>query len=219
MKLKDESGFTLIELIVVMLVMSILSLALSAFISSLLVASGQANANAVLQTTAETALDQVNTDIMLSGRVDQTNRWPDPNGPGGTYGWQSSSQTLILAHIATDSSGNAIFVDSSDYITQKDDYIYYLSGNTLYRRILASGANGDTATTTCPPALATSSCPADTTIATGVTNWLVTYYNASNNVVSPSNARSVQLSITLSTTYAGHTVNASYVTRMVFRNA
>lgn len=219
MKIKNQSGFTLIELIIVMLVMSILSLSLAAFITDWLVVSGQENANSALQSTAESALDQVTTDIELSGSVDQTNRWPDPNGPGGIYGWQSGSQTMILAHIATNSSGNVIFIDSSDYITQKDDYIYFLSGSTLYRRILSSGTSGDTAVTTCPPAIATSSCPPDTTIATGVTSWSVSYFDASNNSVTPSDARSVQLSITISTTYAGHTVKASYTTRMVFRNA
>lgn len=219
MKLKNASGFTLIELLIVMLVTSILSLSLADFISNWLVAAGQDNANVVLQTNAESALDLVNTDIMLSGSVDQTNRWPDPNSPNGLYGWQSGSQTIILAHIATDSSGNVIFVDSSKYITLKDNYIYYLSGTTLYRRILASGIAGDTAVTTCPPASATLSCPADKTIATGVTSWSVSYYDASNNTVTPANARSVQLAITLATTYAGHTVNASYLTRMVFRNA
>ncbi len=216
---RNNRGFTLIELLVVMIVMSILSLSLSAFITNWLVAAGQANADSGLMTDAETALDQATTDIALSGGVDQTNRWPDPNGPGGQYGWQSGSQTLILAHIATNSSGNAIYIDSSDYITLKDDYIYYLSGTTLYRRILASGIDGDTAVTTCPPSLATSTCPADMVVATGVTSWNVSYYDANNTIVAPSSARSVQLSITLSTTYDGHTVNATYTTRMVFRNA
>lgn len=215
----QDKGFTIIELLLVMIIMGILSLAMASFITSWLQTSSIAQARANLLNTAQIALDDANNDIMLSGGVDQTNRWPDPNGPGGNqYGWQSNSQTLILAKVATDSSGNAIFLDSSDYITQKDDVIYFLSGTTLYRRTLASDSTNDAAVTTCPASDATSSCPPDLTIVTGVTNWSVTYYDANNQVVTPDNARSIQLSITLTAPYGNQTINTSYSTRMVFRN-
>ncbi len=219
LKKNDEKGFTLVELLVVMIVMGILSFALVNFISTWMQSSSIALARASLLNEAQTALSIINNDTVLSGGVDQTNRWPDPNGPGGNqFGWSSNSQTLILAKVATDSSGNAIFLDSSNYITQKDDEIYYLSGTTLYRRTLASNSTNDAAVTTCPPSLATSSCPPDTTIAKGVTSWLVTYYGANNTIVSPSNARSIQLSITLTAPYGNANISTSYTTRMVFRN-
>ena len=217
---QNQSGFTLVELMLVMIIMGIMSLTLSTFISTWLQTSGLAETRAKLLSNAETALDTASNDIMLSGNVDQTNRWPDPNGPGGsTYGWQSGSQTLILAKVATDSSGNPIFLDSTDYITQKDDVIYFLSGTTLYRRILASNSSNDSAVTTCPASDAASSCPPDTVIATGVTNWLVTYYGNNGAVVSPDNARAIQLSITITAPFENQTISASYTTRMVFRNA
>ncbi len=216
-KLKQrQSGFTLLELLIVMLVMGILSLALANFIASWLQEQGLQQARANLLSSAESALDTTTTDIMLSGSVDSTNRWPDANAPAG--GWQSNSTTLILAKVATDSSGNPIFLDTSDYITQKDDEIYFLSGSTLYRRTLRSDSTNDAAVTTCPASDATASCPPDTVIATGVTNWAVTYFDANNQSVAPSNARSVQISITLTEPYGSQTVSASYTTRMVFRN-
>jgi prepilin-type N-terminal cleavage/methylation domain-containing protein len=214
-----QDGFTLVELLLVMIIMGIVGLALTNFISTWLQTAGISQARANLLNSAEIALDDANNDIMLSGNVDQTNRWPDPNGPGGSpYGWQSNSQTLILAKVATDSSGNPIFLDSSDYITQKDDVIYFLNGTNLYRRVLASNSTNDSAVTTCPASDATSTCPPDTLIASGVTNWLVSYYNAQNQVVTPSSARSIQLSITLSEPYGSQIISASYTTRMVFRN-
>ncbi len=215
-----EAGFTLIELLVTMLVMAIMFVAMANFITDWMQTSGIAQAKATLISDAEYALDEANNDILLSGSVDSPNRWPDPNGPGGNqYGWISNSTTLVLARVAVDSSGNAIYTDSNDYITQKDDVIYYLSGTTLYRRILASDSTNDIAVTTCPPSLATSTCPADNVVATNVTAWSITYYDANNQVVSPTNARSIQLSITISTTYNGQPISASYTTRMVFRNA
>ncbi len=214
-----QDGFTLLELLVVMLVVGILSLTLANFIFDWMNSAGLDQTKANLQYSAESALDTINNDIMLSGDSDSTNRWPDPNGPNGNqFGWTSGQQVLILAKVATDSSGNVIYQDSSNYITLKDNEIYFLSGTTLYRRTLSSGIDGDAAVTTCPASDATSSCPPDKVIATGVTYWNVTYYNANNQVSSPGQARAIQLSITISTPYGTEPVSASYTTRMVFRN-
>jgi prepilin-type N-terminal cleavage/methylation domain-containing protein len=214
-----SAGFTLIELLVVMLVMAILSLTIANFITSWLQSSSENQAKANLLSTAESALTKVANDIMLSGSVDTTNRWPDPNGPNGNpYGWTSGSSTMILAKVAVNSSGNAIFTDSSDYVTLKDDEVYFMSGTTLYRRTLASGELGDSAVTTCPASDATAQCPPDNVVATGVTNWAVSYYDINGNLVSPANARSVQISITLSSMYGSTPISSSYTTRMVFRN-
>lgn len=215
----NQAGFTLPELIVTMTLMTILSLMLANFVITWLAASTLAQARTELLTNAENALDAITEDIRLSGSADQVNRWPDSNGPGGNqFGWQSSGSTLVLAKAATDSSNTIIFSDPAKYITQKDNEIYYLSNGTLYRRTIASTDTNDAATTTCPPANATSSCPADKTIATNVTNFGVAYYDADLNTVTPDNARAIQLSITMSKKVNGKPVSASYNTRMVFRN-
>lgn len=214
-----QAGFTLVELLVVMIVSSILSLTMANFIETWLQQESLSSARTNLLTNAETALDKINNDIELSGSVDADNRWPDANGPSGNqYGWSSGSQVLVLAKAAVDSSNNIIFSDPSKYITQKDNEIYYLSGTTLYRRTLASTSSGDAAVTTCPSADASSSCPADSIVATGVSSLTFTYYDASENVVTPANARSVQTTITLSALVGGQTATATYTTRMVFRN-
>lgn len=221
MRQRKEAGFTLIELLVTLLIISILSLSLANFIATWLQASSLAQARASLLSNAEGALDTINTDIQLSGDADQNNRWPDanaPNAPTDPLSWQSGSQTLVLAKVALDKTQNVIFSDPAKYITQKDNVIYYLSGSTLYRRILVSPGPNDAAVTTCPAANATASCPADKVIATGVSSFAVGYYDANENIVTPANARSIQLSITMSSVQNGHTIGASYNTRMVFRN-
>lgn len=215
------AGFTLIELIITMVLIGIISLTLPNFIATWLQASTLAQARSDLLTNAETALDTIGQDIRLSGAADQNNRWADPNAPGAPgdqYSWQSTSTTLVLATAAEDSAGNIIFSDPSKYISQKDNEIYYLSGTTLYRRTLASGDANDAAKTTCPPSIATSTCPADKTIATSVTSFSVQYFDANEQQVTPPNARSINLSITMQTTQNGHPISASYNTRMVFRN-
>lgn len=216
---RSEHGFTLIEMLVTTVIISILSLTLANFITTWLQESSIANARVSLLSNAEYALDTVTSDIRLSGSVDENNRWPDANGPGGQqYGWASGSQTLILAKIATTKSNSVIYSDQAEYITQKDDEVYFLSGTTLYRRTLASGVSGDAAVTTCPASDATSSCPVDKTVATGVKSWTVSYYDQNGSVTTVANARSVQLAITLSQSVDSQNITASYTTRMVFRN-
>lgn len=217
----NQAGFTLLELLVSLVIMTILSLTLASFIATWLEASTMAQARSNLLTNAETALDTITTDIRLSGDADLNNRWPDPNAPGAPsnqLSWQSTGTTLVLAKAAVDANNNIIFSDQDEYISQKDNEVYYLSGSTLYRRTIASPDANDAAKTTCPPASASSSCPADKTVATGVTNFSVQYYDANDALVAPDSARSIQLAITMSSVQNGETINASYATRMVFRN-
>lgn len=219
-KLRDsQAGFTLVEMTIVVIVTSILALTMANFIETWLQQQSLSQSRTSLLSNAESALDNVNNDIKLSGSVDATNRWPDANGPGGNqYGWTSGSQVLVLAKSAVDSSNNIIFSDPQDYVTQKDNMIYYLSGTTLYRRTLDSTSSNDAAVTTCPPASATKTCPADLKIATGVKSLTFSYYDQNGDTVTPEDARSVEVSITLSSLIGGQTVTASYNSRMVFRN-
>lgn len=215
----NQKGFTLPELIVTMTLMMILSLTLANFVVNWFGTASLAQARADLLTNAENALDTITNDIRLSGSADDTNRWPDANGPGGQqFGWHSGTQVLVLAKAATDTSNNIIFSDPAQYITQKDNVVYYLSNGTLYKRTIAADDPNSAAVTTCPPASATQSCPADKTIATGVKGFTITYYDENLQSVTPDNARAVQLAITLSATKGGRTVDANYNTRMVFRN-
>ena len=192
---------------------------MAAFVETWLQQESLSTARTNLLANAETSLDMINNDIKLSGSVDDTNRWDDANGPGGNpTGWTSGSQTLVLAKAAVDSSNNILYSDPSSYITQKDNEVYYLSGTTLYRRTIRSSSSTDAAVTTCPAALATSGCPADEVVATGVSSLNFSYYDASENIVTPTNARSIQTTITLSSLVGGQTAKATYATRMVFRN-
>lgn len=215
---RKQGGYTLVELLVVMILIGILSIGIVAFFTSWAQIESLAQSRSDLLTNAENALDTITNDIKLSGSVDDNNRWADTYAPSGQYGWTSGSQVLVLAKIATDSSNTVIYSDPSKYITQKDNEVYFLSGTTLYRRTLKSSSANDAAVTTCPAADASASCPADTVVATGVSNFTVTYYDASENIVVPSSARSVQLSITISSSTGGKPASATYSTRMVFRN-
>lgn len=214
----NQRGFTLLELLVIIMIVGILSLTVANFIIGWLQTSSLAQARASLLTNAQAALDNVSDDIRLSGGADGNNRWPDTYAPGNEYGWQSNGSTLVLARVATSSTKDVIYSDPVQYVTEKDNVVYYVSGKKLYQRIIAAGNPSTAAITSCPPVSATPSCPADKKIAEDVTAFSITYYNADDQVVPADEARAVQLGITISQQKGGEQVEATYTTRMVFRN-
>lgn len=217
----DQSGFTLVELITSITLIGILTAMVVAF-----GVNGLANYNytynrSVLLDQAHLGLRNINEAILQAASADNHNRIEDYNGPGAPgnlFGWQSDGDTLILATAAEDNDGNILFQDESQYISYKNNVIYYLDGGDLKRRVLAADVPDNKAVTTCPAAAASSSCPEDTTIAEDVDNFEISYFNSQNQEVSPENSRSIGLDITLSKEVQNRNISADYATRTVFRN-
>lgn len=217
----NQAGFTLVELITSITLIGILTTMVVAF-----GVSGLANYNysynrSVLLDQAHLGLRSVSETILQSASADNNNRIEDSNGPGAPgnlFGWQSDADTLILATAAEDNSGNIIFQDESQYISYKNNIIYFLENGDLKRRVLAAEIPDNKAVTTCPEAAATSSCPEDTTILENVDSFEVKYYDSQNQEVTPNNARSIGLEISLSKEVQNRTISADYETRTVFRN-
>jgi prepilin-type N-terminal cleavage/methylation domain-containing protein len=218
---RQQAGFTLVELIVAMLMTGILTLVVMNFMAHSLVQSTIESARAELLGEAQLTLDSANDDIRLSAAADDANRWPDahaPNAPSDPYSWDSTASTVILATAAEDSQHNILFEDASKYITYKDNLIYFVSGGILYKRTLASPEANNSAKTSCPQALASASCPADKVLLHNVTSFTVRYLNGLDQTVTPSDARSIEMSVQLQVIKYRHPITASYTTRTVFRN-
>lgn len=213
-------GYTLVELLTVIIIAVLLSAVIMGFVADQLRSSTIETARQQLLSDAELGLDYAAKDIRLSANADANNRWPDTYAPDSSdqYSWSSDASTLILATAAQDASGNIIFTDPSKYITAKDNHIYFVQNGTLYRRILASTAAGNAAATTCPVADASSACPADKVVLGNVSSFSVTYIDAAGASVTPTSARSIILSVTLDTRKYGEDITASYSEQMVFRN-
>jgi prepilin-type N-terminal cleavage/methylation domain-containing protein len=217
----NSKGFTIVELMVAISVTTIMMVVTSVYLMRGLQNSTLQTARGNIQREIQFTLDAVASDVRLSANADLNNRNPDANGPGGPtnqYGWSSSASTLVLATAATTSADAIIFSDPANYVTTKDNIVYFVSNGTLYKRILAANVSNNGAKTTCPQAKVTASCPGDKRLLDNITNFSVTYLDGSNNAVSPTEARSVELSMTATKTLYRQPQTASYTTRMVFRN-
>lgn len=217
----DQTGVTIVELLIALILTAAVFTVIIDFSIDKLADSAKQNIKYQLLTNAETGLNRVANDIRLATSADDNNRWEDtyaPGAPSDLLSWQSNTSTLILAIAAVDSSNNVIFDDAHDYVSAKNNVIYYVSNGTLYRRTLAAPNTGNTAVTTCPPARATTSCPADRDILDNVTSFSLQYYGSDGTTTTPTNAHSVQLNVTLLQHKYRQDISVQYSTRMVFRN-
>jgi prepilin-type N-terminal cleavage/methylation domain-containing protein len=217
---RPAAGFTLVELIVVMAVSGIVMLAVASFLMDNIYQTALASERDSQAREVQQSLDLAANDIRISANADTNNRWPDANSPGGAdqYGWASSSSTLVLATAVQDSSGRVIFADAKNYITEKNNIVYFVSNGTLYKRLIANPVSGNTWLTTCPAASSSTSCPADKELLHNVTAFSVAYLDEQNTTVPPSDARAIQLHVTVSKKVFKQTLTNDYTTRMVFRN-
>lgn len=217
----NTAGFTLVEALVVLVVTTAMVLVITNFALGNTEQSVLASNRDSMLKEIEQSLDLATNDIRLSSNADQNNRWPDPNSPSGAtnqFSWQSNGSTLVLATAAQDKNGNILFSDSKNYITQKNNLVYFVQNGTLYKRTIAASVSGNNAQTSCPPAVANNSCPADKELLHNITSFGVQYLNSQNQTVAPTDARSIELSVTVNKSVFGQPQTVSYTTRMVFRN-
>lgn len=218
---KAQAGYTIVEVLVALSVSTIMIIVVTNFMMRSIQNSTLETAKAAIQHEIQLTLDSVANDVRMSANADQNNRNPDPNGPGGPsnqYGWTSNSSTLVLATAAVDTNGTMIFTDPANYITTKNNIIYFVSNGTLYKRILAANVSGNSAKTSCPADKVTTNCSGDRMLLNNVSAFSVRYVDGDNNTVLPTQARSIEMSVTASKTRYKTTQSASYTTRMVFRN-
>jgi Tfp pilus assembly protein PilV len=219
--LDNSAGFTLVEALVSLVVTTAMVLVITNYMLGGIEQTTLALNRDTLIKETEQSLDLMANDIRLSANADQNNRWADANSPGGTgyqFGWTSECSTLVLATAAQDQSGNIIFSDAKNYITQKNNLVYFVQNGTLYKRTIAAPVSGNSAKTSCPAASASASCPADKALLHNVSSFGITYLDGQNQSVTPTDARSAEVHVVVTKKVFGQPVNADYTTRMVFRN-
>ena len=217
----DSRGLTIVELLVVISVTTILVIVVTSFMLVNLRESTLATARGNMLRETQQSLDLAANDIRLSANADSNNRWADLNSPSGAsnqFSWQSNSSTLVLAAAAEKSDGSIIFADAKNYITEKNNIIYFVQDGTLYKRTIASPVANNKDKTSCPIDLASANCPADKPLLQNVSAFTVLYKDGQNNNVAPTEARSIELNVTTNKQIYSKNLSVNYKTRMVFRN-
>lgn len=216
-----QAGFTLPELIVTVSVTTIMIMVITGFTIRALQTATLQSVKAQIIHEVQLTLDNVTTDVRLSASADAINRIGDNNSPlspVNNYGWIANNSTMVLATAAKHTNGNIIFSDAANYISTKNNIVYFVSNGTLYKRTLAANVPNNAMKTSCPANRATASCPADKALLTNVTRFTVRYIDGDSNTVIPTNARAIEVSLTARANKYNQAQEASYTTRMVFRN-
>ena len=202
----STKGFTIVELIVVMVVAAILAVILFGALNDLYYSNTRATAEVVQTRDARTALRTIENDVVMAGAFYTTNT-SDPVGPT-TLGskWDAAPYTyagsgvdnrvLILGRYATNATESGddadnpvrkILMQADCKTPVENTRIYYVKDETLFRRtapnVAASRCSGQTAESdiarqTCPQGASVSPvCQgSDAVIVRGVKKFSIDYY-------------------------------------------
>lgn len=216
---RAQGGFTLTELVVATAIVSLLLVMVMTFLTNTVVDSQRKSARSDILRDAQAALDTIGNDIQLSSGADEVNRWPDDHSPGAPtdpYSWVSDADTLVLASPALNASDELIYLDPFAYITYKNNLVYFVENNVLYRRTLAANVADNKAVTSCPDGVL--GCPADSIRISNVDSIGFEYLDENNANVDPSAARSIKVTLTIADNVFGQDISLTESLQMVFRN-
>jgi type II secretory pathway pseudopilin PulG len=201
---KPEAGFTITELLIVIILTTLLTLIVMVFAFDLWRTSATQEADIDTLATRYNASDVLREQIGTSAGLiiqnsipDANTLVPDPSIAGNNYwlpihaipqtvqaGASGTYTPLIYFRRYSFNNSNQYIMNGSE--PYEDEFVLYLdgSGKSLMQRTLVNpGASGDKLKTTCPPASATAACPADKTIATDVASVATRYFSRTGNLI------------------------------------
>lgn len=209
--MRHEGGFTTIEVIIAITMMSIIGLIVLNFFTENLINYHRGESQVTLQANTRQAIESMSRVIRSAQTIEATNSITDANENGG---WTTDGDTLVLATPALDSSDNPIYADASHNTLYTNNVVYYVSGDVIYRRTLANpNASGNAAVTTCPPSAASESCPADSKVVEDIATLSIAFDNADVE-----QAQSVTLTITRIRNLFGKTYTSTVTGDATLRN-
>lgn len=214
-----QQGFTVPELTIYIAVSSILLLAFLGALTNYFILTTRSNASIEMTSSSQSLLRRTVDALRLGDGVRQTNSITDPNAPVGGWNTGNSSFVIVIQTPALDTDRNFI-VNTTTGSPYMNELVYYKDGTSLLRRNLANpDASGNTLTTSCPAALATSTCPEDAVMAEDVDSITFTLYDLNNGLTSdPSLARSILINLKLQRNVFGDLISFDNSIRVTLRN-
>jgi prepilin-type N-terminal cleavage/methylation domain-containing protein len=214
-----QAGFTLVELLVALTVMSVIGLVFLGLIANNFVLITRNSELSEMTVNSQNLLRTTVENIRLGDGVRQTNQISDAHAPSGGWNTSNSNFVIILAVPAIDSSHNYI-IDSGTGAPYMNELVYYKNGTDLMERKLANpGATGNRLITSCPANFASASCPADTQLAQYVNTMVFALYDQDGASTSTAAAaRSVNISLNMQRNAPGDPINLTTNIRVTLRN-
>jgi len=216
---KRQTGFTLVEVMVVVSVMAIVGVVFLGLVANYFVVITRNNELSEMTVNSQNLLRTTVENIRYGDGVRQTNQIVDAHAPSGGWNTNNTSFVIIIAVPALDNT-RAYIIDPSTGSPYMNELVYYKSGSTLMERKLANpSAVGNRLQTSCPANAASSSCPADTELASYVRSMLFTLYDQNAAVTNvPADARSVKITLTTERNAPGQPLNLTTTTQVTLRN-
>lgn len=202
---RAEAGFTLPELIVVMMMTAVLATVLFQFMTSYLRFSAGAESDNIAFVDRLNAGDYLRENIGASSGLMSQNSLDDTHIPASVqdpldslhwmalfpyaspvgYGNTSSVTPLLYFRKYSKNSSNEIIMNGVQ--PYEDEFIVYHDGASRQLRVRTlanTDASGNTRLTSCPPESATTSCPRDTVLMDDVANVKLRYFSKTGNEIS-----------------------------------
>lgn len=191
-------GFTIVELTLSVTIVGILSvgiLGVSTYYFSIITRN---NILVDMSVDSQNLLRATVEELRYGAGVRNSNTISDPNGPSGGWNTSNSNFVIIIAVPALDASGEYI-INTTTGAPYNNEYVYFKSGTELHKRTLAHpSATGNTATTSCPESLASSTCPPDKKLIQHAKDMVFTLYDQDDVATTdPLAARSVVIDLSL----------------------
>lgn len=214
-----QAGFTLVELVVVVTVLAVIAVVFLGMCTSFFVVINRNNHLQEMTVSSQNLIRSTVEAIRYGDGVRQTNQITDPNAPAGGWNTSNTAFVIIIPIPALDSSRNYI-IDPDTGSPYMNELVYYKNGKTLMKRTLANpSATGNRLRTSCPPASATSACPADRVLAEFVKSMTFTLYDQNADpTTTASLARSVKITLDMERNAPGSPLNLTSTIRVTLRN-
>lgn len=214
-----SKGFTIVELLLSISIATIISGVMLYLSLNMFGDVVRARQTAELAHESQQLLRAIIEDVRLAGSLSSTNQNSDPYAPSG--GWQTNdpSNILIIDSPAIDSSRNIIYNNNTG-LPYDNEVVYYSNSKQMYRRILTDPlATNNNVARSCPPASATSTCPADRLYSNNLSDLSFQFFDEANTTTANATlARSVQITVKLEKRIYGTPVTFTNTIRTTLRN-
>jgi prepilin-type N-terminal cleavage/methylation domain-containing protein len=215
----DQAGFSLVEIMVVVSVLALIAVVFLGMSTSFFVVINRNNHLQEMTVSSQNLIRSTVESIRYGDGVRQTNQLTDPNAPGS--GWNTSNSSfVIIIPIPALAADKSYIIDPDTGSPYMNEIVYYKNGKTLMKRTLANpDAIGNRLHTSCPPNLATSSCPADIQLAEYVKSMTFTLYDQNAAQTADTTlARSVKITLDMERNAPGSPLNLTSSIRVTLRN-